>query len=186
MPRQLNMPPQTTVQDPANATEYPIAYNDSCFTATGTSMHGPDCPLNPQDNLHQNMLYDPATATQQPTAISPYISDPQAGHTNSQPPTNNQNAAIGTAASPVSHSSKNITNASVYTQNGVNYATRATPVARMKSTGRVVHASTLPLYQLVTDKHLQIDDELHVPLATIVRADGSRQSAHGEVAVMIV
>ena len=174
------MLPQTTVQDAANATEDPIAYNDTSFTATGTSMHVSSRPRNPQDNLHHNMLYDPATATQQPTAISPYISDPQAGHTN------NQNAAIGTAASPVSHDSKKITNASVYTQNGVNYATRATPVATMKSTGRVVHASTLPLYQLVTEKHLQMDDELHVPLAEIVRADGSRQSAHGEVAVMIV
>ena len=62
----------------------------------------------------------------------------------------------------------------------------AKPTATQKATGRRILASTLHFHQLVTDDHLLIGDELHVPLTAVIRPDGSKQPLSNVIAVMVV
>ena len=194
MPSHPNVISQTTVEDATNTTQDSLVYNNSTFTTTSTDIHSSDRVHDTQDNLEQDTFYEHPTgyysAALSPATIDPHVLDPQAGHMDSLPHTNIYDPAYGLAASLIAHVSESQDN----TPGKVNHVTQAVvqhpakllPVATMKTTGRIVRASTLHFHQLVTDKHFQIDDELHVPLEVIRRADGSREPARDVVAVMMV
>ena len=176
---------QNRVQNPASTIGHSVLSNNSDSTSTGISFHGSDLTPVRQNYVHQDRLYDPPTgyslATGSPTGISASGSDPLLGsdlllgHQSTLPYNNTHSSASGTAAASASHGLNSVT-ASTYNR----------PMATMKATGRSVLASTLHFHQLVTDEHLQLDDELHVPLTAVLGNDGSQQPVTNVVAVMVV
>lgn len=214
MPLNQNIQAQPTARDAANPSGNPSSYNGTISTATGISMHDSDQVPGSQSDPHQDVSYGPGAGFNQSVSGMTYdnaagnlvstqyppnnSSFPGPGYQNSLPPTTTQIPAFETASSPAAYGpTMTNPNASVPQNNnlsGVKYGTRVVaprppkplPVATMKFTRQVVRASTLHFNQLITDQHLEIDDELHVPLAAIIRPDGSRQPVENEVAVMVV
>ena len=196
-PLHSNYVAQNIVQHAANATENPLRSNNPTSTITGISSNN---SLDTQHDFHQNKPYDSgmvySQTTQHSAAFNPSTPNHHASHLDSLPYTNNQNQAFGAASSSIDHAPirmnpsmsqhNNMSRTEKASRAGVPRHIRSGPTAMQKSTGRAVHASTLHFNTLVMDEHLQIDDELHVPLAAIIRADGSRHLARGEVAVMKV